>query len=261
MNQYIPRLTPITRIENLAKDIKLYRLPLAMKNRPGQFVELFLPHYGEAPMSICSCSKTYIELCVRAVGNLTRAVHALHVEDKIGVRGPYGNGYPMEELKGKHLYIIGGGTGVAPLRSAVQYAEAYQKAYQSVNLFFGFRSPKEVFFSEDIERWQQKFNVYLTVDKPTKSWKHCCGVITTLLAQHRLIGSNSAALICGPPVMIKFVIESLTKAGFSDEQIFVSLERHMKCGIGKCGHCMKAEHYVCKDGPVFRYDKIKGRPE
>ncbi|RLE41989.1 anaerobic sulfite reductase subunit AsrB [Candidatus Woesearchaeota archaeon] len=261
MNPYKPRYTSITRIERLAPGIKLYRLAYKSKHKPGQFVEVFLPHYGEAPMSICSYSREYIELCVRCVGNLTRALHALHIDDKIGVRGPYGAGYPVEEFKGKHLYLIGGGTGVAPLRSVILYAERHPKDFPSINIFLGFRTPRDVLFKGDIERWQTKFRVFLSVDRPTKSWRHSRGVITTLLEKQTLINKNSVAMVCGPPIMIKFVIKTLNQAGFDDEQIYVSMERLMRCGIGKCGHCMINELYVCKDGPVFRYDTIKGRSE
>jgi len=261
MNPYKPKFVKIMKIEEMTSDIRLFRVDFKCRHRPGQFVEIFLPHYGEAPMSICSCSTQHLEMAIRAVGNVSNAVHKLNVGDTIGIRGPYGNGYDMKSLKGKHLYIIGGGTGVAPLRGIIKYAEQHPKDFASVNIFMGFRNPEQVFFKEDIELWQRMFNVYLTVDQPSKAWRHCCGVITTLLEIQKLINENGVAMTCGPPVMIKFVIKSLNAAGFRNDQIFMSLERLMRCGIGKCGHCMVSNLYVCKDGPVFRYDQVQDKKE
>ena len=258
MNPYIPKFVKILKIENLAKGIKLFRLAYSCDNQPGQFVELFLPHYGEAPMSVCSHSKDYIEVCVRAVGNITRAMHRMHIDEKIGVRGPYGHGYPVSEFKNKHVYLIGGGTGVAPLRSVVHYALKHRQTFASLNMFFGFRTPNDVLFQHELKEWGLMFNLYLTVDHPTKKWRYSCGLITSLIEEQKLINKNSVALVCGPPIMIKFVVKCLLNHGFTDEQIYISMERLMRCGIGKCGHCMIDGLYVCKDGPVFSYDKIRG---
>ena len=216
-----------------------------------------IPGIGEAPFSGCAYSKDYIEFNIRGVGDVTNAILKLEKGDKLWLRGPYGINYPMQELKGNDLVIIGGGTGVAPLRGVLKYIEMHRADYERVHLFFGFRDPDEIIFKNDMKTWDRIFDLNLTVDKAPKGYKGKVGLVTKIVEESGLDNKNKAVMVCGPPIMIKFTILTLEKLGFNHDQIFVSFERRMKCGVGMCGHCMISGLYVCKDGPVFRYDKVK----
>jgi sulfhydrogenase subunit gamma (sulfur reductase) len=235
----------------------LFTLNKNFGGEPGQFVQVSLLPYGEVPISLCSYDRKNPQLLIKAVGNTTDAICALDVKSRLWIRGPYGRGYPMEEVKGRDLVVIAGGTGVAPPRSVLDYVEAHRKNFGKVSVFLGFRNPEEILFKEDIEHWQKKFDTLITLDKGDENWKGRVGVITTIL-EDKKFEPNTVFVICGPPIMIKFVIELLKKKNVKDEQVYVSLERRMKCGIKKCGHCMIHGKYVCRDGPVFRYDEVKG---
>ena len=176
--------------------------------------------------------------------------------EKMLIRGPYGRGYPMKDMKNKNLIIIGGGTGVAPLRGVIEYVKEHRRTFKNVHIFLGFRDPEDILFKEDIKEWGKLFEVHLTVDKAPSDYKGNIGLITKLIEEVQPLSRNSLAITCGPPIMIKFVIKLLKVLKFKNSQIYISHERHMKCGIQKCGHCMIKGQYVCKDGPVFRYDKI-----
>lgn len=239
----------------------LLKVDCSMKHSPGQFVQCSVLGIGEAPISICSYAENYIELSVRSVGNVTKAIAGLKKGDLIGVRGPYGRGYPMELLKNNNVVIIGGGCGTAPLRGVIEYIEKNRKDFKEVYLFFGYRDINEILFMEDNRDWANKFNFNITLDKGAKEWGGNVGLVTGILEKAQLDNTNKVVFICGPPIMIKFVIEVLKKKGFNNDQIFISYERHMKCGIGKCGHCMIHGKYTCKDGPVFRYDEVKDATE
>lgn len=261
----------ITRKEQMTGDIYLFRAEKAKagksKNKeklsyqPGQFYQLNVPGLGEAPISVCSYADDYIEFNIRALGDVTDELIKLNVGDNLWVRGPYGTHYPMIDLHGKSLIIIGGGTGVAPLRGVIKYVEKYRAEFDRVHLLFGFKSPEEMLFKKDMELWNRIFDLRTTVDKAGADYKGKIGLITKLVDESGLDSKNKAVIICGPPVMIKFTIQSLEKMGFSHEQIYISHERRMKCGVGMCGHCMISGVYVCKDGPVFRYDQIKNLHE
>ncbi|MBI2128853.1 anaerobic sulfite reductase subunit AsrB, partial [Candidatus Woesearchaeota archaeon] len=255
-NPYFPQKQKILGIKNETADISTYKINFRSDHLPGQFVEVYVPKIGECPISLCSYSKDHIELAVRNVGNVTNAIHKLKKGDIIYVRGPYGHGYPMNILKKKNLTVIGGGTGAAPLRGVIEFIIKNRKQYKNVDVFLGFRSPDDILFKYDLEKWKKHMNVYLTVDRAESSWKGNAGLVTALL-EKMPPKKGSIAITCGPPIMIKFVIELLEKQGFKDSQIFVSFERLMHCGIGKCGHCMIEGNYACRDGPVFRHDFVK----
>jgi anaerobic sulfite reductase subunit B len=254
---YVPQQVKIDKIITETADTKRFRLAWSVPHQPGQFVQMSLFGIGEAPISVCSSSSDSVELCVRNVGNVTNALFSMKEGGKVGVRGPYGNGYPMHEFRGKNILVIAGGTGVAPVRGVLKYLEDHQKEYGNVDIFVGFRSPADILFKKDIEHWKDLFSFNITVDKPDEGWKGSVGVITSLLSQAQLKRLNSVVLTCGPPIMIKFVIQDLLEMGFDEQQIWVSLERMMKCGVGKCGHCMVQDKYVCRDGPVFNYLEAK----
>jgi len=228
---------------------------------PGQFYQVSIPGIGEAPISVCSYSEDFIEFNVRAVGDVTDAIAKLNEGDELWLRGPYGTHYPMKEMLGKSLMIIGGGTGTAPLRGVIKYIEKHRADYDRVHLFIGFRSPEAIIFKKDLELWNRLFDLRLTVDKADTDYKGKVGLVTKVVEESGLNADNKSAIVCGPPAMIKFTVMALEKMGFSHSQIFVSEERRMKCGVGMCGHCMISGIYVCKDGPVFRYDQIKNLHE
>lgn len=256
----------IVKKEKQAQDIYLFRLERHKKGKekenfcyePGEFFQVSVPGIGEAPFSVCSCSKDFIELNIRGLGDVTNKLVELKPGDRVWLRGPYGTSYPMDELKGNTLVIIGGGTGVAPLRGVLKYLEEHRADYDRIRLFFGFRNPDEILFKDDMKQWDRIFDLNLTVDKAPKNYKGKVGLVTKLVEESGLNNKKKVVMVCGPPIMIKFTIQTLEKMGFHHDQIFVSFERRMKCGVGMCGHCMISGLYVCKDGPVFRYDRVKG---
>ena len=231
--------------------------------KPGQFAEISIPGVGEAPFSISSSTtKTgSFEMVIRKLGRVTTALHGLDVGALVGIRGPFGTTFPMDEIRGKDLLFIGGGIGLVPLRSAINYALDHRKDYGKITILFGCSDPSQRLFHDDLVRWQNDKDILFceSVDRCDESWKGNVGVITTLFPKVKvaLNPKTTKALIVGPPVMYRFVILELLKMGLAENDIIVSLERRMKCGVGKCGHCQIDNLYVCKDGPVFAYGKIK----
>ena len=263
---YTPTPFRIVKKEDQTRDIALYTLEKSEKKKdfcynPGEFFLLSIPGIGEAPFSVCSCSEEAVQFNIRGVGDVSNKLLELKEGDNMWLRGPYGNGYPMNDLKGNNLFIIGGGTGVAPLRGLLKYVEQHGQDYKEVHACFGFRTPSEILFKKDMEEWSKKFNVCISVDKAPGNYKGRVCLVTRLVEESGLDNKNRAVFVCGPPIMMKFTVKSLEEMGFSHEQIFLSFERRMKCGVGMCGHCMISGLYVCKDGPVFRYDKVRGLHE
>ena len=268
---FVPKLativkkTPMTSMETLL-EIKLDD-GTELNHKPGQFVEISVFGIGEAPISLSSppTKKETFELCVRRLGNLTTKLHKLEVGDKVGIRGPFGNGFDASALKGKDLLFIAGGLGIAPLRSLFNYVLDNRKDYGRVILLYGCKEPKELLFSDEIAALASRDDVEFmsTVNwcPENEVWSGNIGVITTLIPQVPFDPEKTMAILCGPPVMYKFVIADLKGRNMPDNHILMSLERRMKCGVGKCGHCQINQIYVCKDGPVFNYSKIKGVPE
>ncbi|MBN1698848.1 MAG: FAD/NAD(P)-binding protein [Spirochaetales bacterium] len=239
-----------------------------LKNRPlghryGQFVELSIPGIGEAPFSISSppTDDHTFEMVIRKVGQVTAAIHSLSPGDVVGIRGPFGTSFPMEDLKGSSLLFVTGGIGLVPARSAILYALNNRGAYKDITILFGCRDPGQRLFTDELAAWSTREDITFmeTVDKcEDGTWDGHVGVITTLFPNLKAIDpTDTYAIIVGPPVMYKFVIMSLHDMEISDKRIIVSLERNMKCGVGKCGHCQINNLYVCQDGPVFYYDDIK----
>lgn len=233
-------------------------------HRPGQFVQVSVFGYGEAPISVSSSPTRglYLELGVRKVGELTTAMHALQPGDTIGIRGPFGTFFDVQALGGKDLLLISGGCGLAPMRALIQYCEDCRDEFGRITVLYGARSPQDLLYKEELTAWATggKLDCRYTVDEvpPNTSWNCNVGVITTLIPALDVDPERSIAVVVGPPVMYKFVMQELHEKGISDRNIIVSLERHMKCGVGKCGHCAMDHLYCCLDGPVFRLDQIRG---
>jgi NAD(P)H-flavin reductase len=234
---------------------------------PGQFVEISVPGIGEAPISVSSSptKKGGFEMVIRNVGRLTAELHKLVPGQKVGIRGPFGTHFAMDDYKGKDLLFVAGGIGLVPLRSAINYALDNRKDYGKIVILFGCVDPSQRLFTDEISRWKSDPGItfHETVDRADASWKGNCGVITTLIPKVKelLDPSRTKALVVGPPVMYKFVLLELKNIGFSNADVIVSLERNMKCGVGKCGHCQINGVYVCQEGPVFTYESITGLME
>jgi len=231
---------------------------------PGQFVEVSVAGIGEAPISISSSpTQKGMELVVRNVGSLTKVIHGLEVGDKLGIRGPYGSTYPIEAAKGKDLVFICGGIGLVPQRSFIRYALDNRKDYGDITVLIGTKCHDMRLYREEIALWEERkdMTVMETVDEAHDCWNGNVGVVTTLIPKIESDLPKSQVLICGPPIMYKFVLMALAEAKVPEENIFVNLERRMKCGVGKCGHCQINEYYVCQDGPVFRYSDLANVPE
>jgi NAD(P)H-flavin reductase/NAD-dependent dihydropyrimidine dehydrogenase PreA subunit len=268
---YVPRLATVIKKQPMTSMETLFEIKLddnsELGHNPGQFVEVSVFGVGEAPISISSppTKKGSFELCVRRLGNVTTKMHALKEGDKVGIRGPFGHGFDAEQLKGKDLLFVAGGLGLAPLRSLFNYVLDNRKDYGKVTLLYGCKEPRELLFSDELVALSRRDDVEFkpTVDRcpESETWSANVGVITTLIPQIEFKPESVYAIICGPPIMYKFVIADLKKRSVPDDHIIMSLERRMKCGVGKCGHCQINHIYVCKDGPVFNYAKIKGVPE
>ncbi|MBL7102140.1 MAG: FAD/NAD(P)-binding protein [Proteobacteria bacterium] len=261
---FLPRWAEITRIEKLTESEKLFEMHLVsgepLGHLPGQFVELSVMGIGEAPISISSAPRENgaFELAIRKVGNLTTAIHNAGIGDKVGIRGPFGTHFPVEETKGKDLLFVAGGIGLVPLRSFIHFVLDHRNEYGKVIIFFGARNPSERLFLDELDQWSTREDIkyFDTVDRGDANWTGNVGVITTLFPKIHIDPSRTYCAVVGPPVMYRFVILEAKAKGIPDRQIFLSLERRMKCGIGKCGHCQINHIYVCQDGPVFKYSDI-----
>jgi sulfite reductase subunit B len=266
---YLPSLAEIVRTEQLTKMEKLFEIKLQndqeLGHQPGQFVEVSLFGIGEAPISVSSSptKKGSFELAVRAVGNVTKTLHTLNRGATLGIRGPFGKGFPIEEMKGKDILFVAGGIGLVPLRSLINYVLDNRSHFGRVLVLFGAKTPAEQLFLGELAKWRQSKDMeyWETVDRSDGQWKGNVGVITTLFPKITVDPQKTIAVIVGPPIMYRFAILEAQVKGIPDDQIIVSLERRMKCGVGKCGHCQINHIYVCQEGPVFSYAKIKDLKE
>jgi sulfite reductase subunit B len=229
--------------------------------KTGQFIELTLPGIGEAPFTPSSDPniKDKIDVTIMKAGRVTSILHDSHKNISLGIRGPYGKGYPLESFEGKDILIVGGGVGLAPLRSLLFTLFSEIDKYNKVVLRYGARTPEDIIYKESIPLWGKKKKVDLitTVDVGSSGWKGKVGLVTTILKDLPLDLKNAVSIVCGPPIMMKFVTLKLLDIGFKPEDIYLSMEKNMSCGLGKCGHCRLGRYYVCKDGPVFTYEQLK----
>lgn len=269
-NIYLPRVAILDRVEDEIQDVKTFHWHFEdpedqrafLRFRPGQFAQVSLFGAGEMPLSLPpSPSEGQTFFTVRRVGTCTGALHDLAPGAKFGVRGPYGNGFPMESFYGKDLIFVAGGIGLIPLRSCIMYALANRAKYGRIQIFLGARTPKDLMYRHNLREWEATSGVecHLTVDRGEEGWTGNVGVVGSLFKKPGVSVpvENSVAFVCGPPVMFRFVIRDLSAMGMAEGNIVSTLERYMKCGVGKCGHCCIGVAYVCVDGPVFTYRQIK----
>ncbi len=268
-NPYQPVIGEIVDIIDESPTIKTFvTVPEEkIKFETGQFVELTLPGVGEAPFTPSSspAESEKMEITIMKAGLVTNLLHQCKKGQKVGIRGPYGNGYPIDDFVGKEVYIVGGGVGLAPIRSLFLTLVDRIKDFKSVVCRFGARTPDDFIYKNTLfDSWQKiaGVNMKLTVDEANGGWKGKgkVGVVTTICEKKDVDTKNAVAVICGPPIMMKFATFKVVEFGFKPEDIYLSMEKNMSCGIGKCGHCMIGKYYVCKDGPVFTYDQIKNYP-
>lgn len=252
---------PIKTLTVVFKDEKQQR---AFRQQPGQCAMVGIPSAGECMLSICSSPTHtgYLQFSVMKMGKVTGALHELDIGDTVTVRGPYGKPFPLDEWKDKKVLTVGGGIGQAPLRPIIQYVLDNRKDYAGLDIIYGARTPSDLVFLHELEdiRDKKSAGVFLTVDREAPGWTGHVGFVPQYLMKLKPKPDNTIAITCGPPVMIKFVLENLVQLGFSDDQIYTTLENRMKCGIGKCGKCNVGSVYVCKDGPVFSYARLKELP-
>ena len=230
--------------------------------QPGQFNMLYVFGVGEVPISIsgAAADQQRIIHTTRAVGPVTTAMSKLRTGDALGVRGPFGVGWPVEEAVGQDVVLVAGGIGLAPLRPVIYHLLQHRAEFGRIVLLYGARTPEDILYIKELERWRARFDfeAYLTVDRATGHWHGNIGVVTELIHRSPFDPLHCLAMICGPEIMMRFTILDLVKRGVSEDRIYISMERNMKCGIGLCGHCQLGPTFVCKDGPVYRFDRIKG---
>lgn len=269
-----PQPATIVKITDETGDVKTFQMvfddPSITENfcqKPGQVAQISVFGKGEATISITSSPTRgkFLEFSVRRVGKLTNVLHQMEVGDKVGLRGPYGNHFPYEIMKGKDLFFIGGGIALAPLRSLIDFvlAEENRADYGKVEILYGARSMDDLCFKQDLfDRWPKCDDtvLYTTIDRAEAAWEGHVGFVPTFLEEVSPTPKEKFAITCGPPIMIKFVLAALEKLGFKDEQVITTLEMKMKCGIGKCGRCNIGGKYVCMDGPVFNLAQLKQLP-
>ena len=267
---YLPRMATMLRSEPMTSLDRFFEFKLDSEEElghlPGQFAQVSVPGVGEAPISISSSptQNGSVQMVVRNVGNVTRAMHDLKPGSKVGIRGPFGTHFPVDvAMKGKDIIFVCGGLGMVPVRSVINYVMHNRKDYGDITILYGVKSPPERLFVDELQEHASRERVtYMeTCDRGDEQWTGKVGVITTLMLDLKVEPKKTVAVVCGPPVMYRFVIAPLHKMGMLDENMYVSLERHMKCGVGKCGHCQINELYVCQDGPVFKYADLVGVPE
>lgn len=270
-NPYLPDMATIVEVIQETHNIKTFRVVINNEERmkaftfmPGQVGQLSVFGAGESTFVINSSPtrKDYLQFSVMRVGEVTTRLHQLQPGDQIGVRAPLGNSFPVEDLKGKNIVFVGGGIGMAPLRTLFTYMLDNRKDYKDITLLYGARSPADLTYKAELPDWtgRKDVNTVLTIDNPSDGWEHKVGLIPNVLLEINPSPKNTVAITCGPPIMIKFTLQALKKLGFEDENILTTLEKRMKCGVGICGRCNIGTKYVCMDGPVFTYAQLKELP-
>jgi len=272
-NPYLPHMARLVRIYPMVEGNHLFTMRFldedlahTFRHKPGQFIMMSVPSAGEMPISISSSPTRpgVLEFCVRRVGRVTSALYRLRTNDVVGIRGPYGNGYPIQVMKHNDLLLAAGGLGMAPLRSLLWYALDHREDFNNVTLMYGSKRPEEVLFREELQDLVGRADItcLLTVDADLSgTWKNYVGLLPTMFDHSKFEPQRTYAAVCGPPVVYKFILRKLLELGFSKNRILMSLERRMKCGVGKCGHCSIGYKYTCLQGPIFTYWDAINLPE
>ncbi len=270
MSEYlIPQKARVVKLWDETSDVMTFQVEFSDSEPfpylPGQCAMLSMPSVGEAMFSItASPTRQPMEFSIKRVGSLTEEMHRMEVGRQIGIRGPYGNGFPLEIMMGTDLLFIGGGIGLAPLRSLINYCIDHREDYGHIHIVYGARSPEDlVFKSELFEEWPRVDNVDVdvTVDAGDENWDGPVGFVPAFLEELNPSPEGKLAFTCGPPIMIKFVVQSLAKLNYSKDRVITTLEKRMKCGVGRCGRCNVGGKYICLDGPVFRLDELDELPD
>jgi sulfhydrogenase subunit gamma (sulfur reductase) len=267
-NVYVPHIAVIERIIEETPNVRTFhfnfkdkKLAKEFRFESGQFGQYSVFGLGEATFCISSSptQPDHLEFAVQRVGRVTNALHRLSVGAEIGFRGPYGNSFPLNELKGKNLVFVGGGIGLAPLRSLIWNVIDNRDKYKKIDIIYGARTPADLCFRYDLEAWDKDktINMITTIDREAEGWTGKVGLVPNVLTEAAPSAKDAVAIVCGPPIMIRFTFPALEKLGFTPAQMITTLEKRMKCGIGKCGRCNIGDVYVCRDGPVFSYEQIK----
>jgi sulfhydrogenase subunit gamma (sulfur reductase) len=267
-NVYMPHIAVIEKIIEETPNVRTFhfnfkdkKLAKEFRFESGQFGQYSVFGLGEASFCISSSPTRpdHLEFAVQRVGRVTNALHRLGVGAEIGFRGPYGNSFPLDDLKGKNLVFVGGGIGLAPLRSLIWNVIDNRDKYKKVDIVYGARTPLDLCFSYDLEAWEKDktINMVTTIDREAEGWTGRVGLVPKVLEEVAPAAKEAVAIVCGPPIMIRFTFPVLEKLGFKPAQMITTLEKRMKCGIGKCGRCNIGDVYVCRDGPVFSYEQIK----
>ncbi|MCR4318462.1 MAG: FAD/NAD(P)-binding protein [Planctomycetes bacterium] len=257
----IPETARVTSVRKETVDTFTMDLDRGFRFEPGQFNMLYAFGAGEVPISISGdpADSSRLVHTIRSVGAVTKRLEALRPGDMLGVRGPYGEGWPMAKARGHDIVIVAGGIGLAPLRPVIYHALRHRDDYGNVVLLYGARSPEDMIFESELHRWRGRFDmgVKVIVDRAPSSWRTHVGVVTTLIPKVYFDPIDTIAMVCGPEVMMRFVVREFQNRGLTEDKIYVSMERNMKCAVGLCGHCQFGPEFICADGPVFRYDRVR----
>jgi anaerobic sulfite reductase subunit B len=257
-NEYKPFLAEVKDVIRHTNAEYTFRMAYDGPVRPGQFFELSIPKYGEAPISVSGISDGLIDFTIRKVGRVTNEIFENYVGSTMFLRGPYGNGFDADHFKDKEVVIVAGGTGVSPVRGVIEYLVEHAEDPAQIHVIAGFKSPKDILFRNDFKRWKDEMDITLTIDAGDPTEEYQVGLVTAFIPGLSLKDVDQAeAIVVGPPAMMRFSCAALLKRGIAEDHIWISQERKMCCGLGKCGHCKVNDTYICLDGPVFNYTKGK----
>ncbi len=267
-NALVPTLCEVTKIVDETPDVKTFFVSTKDGKKPftpmpGQLGMFSLINVGEGMFSVASQGENHLEFSIKRCGMLTDALHEIRVGQTVGIRGPYGNGFPIEKCKGKDMLYIGGGIGLAPVSSLIRYSFEHREDFGKIDVLYGSRSYDDLVYKDLLfDQWtkQENTKVHVTIDGPDPRWEGNVGFVPSFLEQVNPDPKGKIVVLCGPPIMIKFCLQSLDKMGYTDDQVITTLEMRMKCGVGKCGRCNIGSHYICLDGPVFTVAELKTMP-
>lgn len=257
-NEYIPFLSEIKEVIRHTPIEHTFRMAYKGTVKPGQFFEVSIPKYGEAPISVSGIGDGYVDLTIRRVGKVTNEIFENYAGGSLFLRGPYGNGFDLSNYRGRELVIMAGGTGLSPVKGIVDYFADHPQEHRGMTLIAGFKTPNDILFLEEFAKWKRAMDVILTVDCAEGDTACQIGLVTEYIPELKVKDiRNAVAVVVGPPMMMRFSVQGLLERGFAEKNIWISQERKMCCGLGKCGHCKIGDRYVCLDGPVFNYTEGK----